>query len=138
MSKSNIFDVAEHHSESNLSTLCEWAEDLQVIPSNFLIIAHNLHRFLGSNADPSEISAQKTQGAEASKAASDSSQGTPKYTADDITTDKNFANEGLAYARDVEVNNGRWAMIGWAILIEYAPIQVDPDINEIWGGLYCT
>ena len=39
-------------------------------------------------------------------------QGVPKYTSNDVVTDKNFANEGLAYARDVEINNARAAMIG--------------------------
>lgn len=70
-------------------------------------------RFLGDSDD--KTNKQKTEGVAAETAASDQSslgQGTPKYTSDDIVTDKNFANEGLAYARDVEVNNGRWAMIG--------------------------
>lgn len=42
------------------------------------------------------------------------------YTSQDIITQKQFENEGLAYARDVEVNNGRWAMIGFlsALLVE--------------------
>jgi hypothetical protein len=34
------------------------------------------------------------------------------FTKDDLVTDKQFANEGLAYARDVEITNGRWAMLG--------------------------
>jgi hypothetical protein len=71
-------------------------------------------KFLGDSDD--KTNKQKTEGVAAETAASDQSslgQGTPKYTSDDIVTDKNFANEGLAYARDVEVNNGRWAMIGF-------------------------
>lgn len=34
------------------------------------------------------------------------------YSKDDISTQKQFANPGMAYARDVEVTNGRWAMLG--------------------------
>lgn len=36
----------------------------------------------------------------------------PAFGKDDIVTQKQFANEGLGYARDVEVTNGRWAMLG--------------------------
>jgi hypothetical protein len=39
---------------------------------------------------------------------------------DELVTDKQFANEGLKYARGVEVTNGRWAMLGFlaALLVE--------------------
>lgn len=74
-----------------------------------------LCRYLGSKDD--NTNAQKSEGVQAEAAASDQAPGTgvPKYTSEDIVTDKNFANEGLAYARDVEVNNGRWAMIGYVL-----------------------
>ena len=73
-------------------------------------------RVLGPNDDPTNEQSVKGASAEASN--SDSQTSGAKFTKDDLVTQKQFANEGLAYARDVEVNNGRWAMIGWACSIQ--------------------
>lgn len=74
-----------------------------------------LRRFLGGDE---ETNAQSTDGAAAENTATDGATGGQSnssdslYSKDDVVTQKQFANEGMAYARDVEVNNGRWAMLG--------------------------
>lgn len=71
-------------------------------------------RFLGKDGD--DTNAQSTQGQEAEAGASDGSSVAQEqgqgFSKDDLVTERQFANEGLAYARDVEVTNGRWAMLG--------------------------
>ena len=56
----------------------------------------------GENPQKAGVKAEQSVGQNSSGA----------FSKDDIVTDKQFANEGLAYARDVEVTNGRWAMLG--------------------------
>lgn len=72
-------------------------------------------RLLGKEGDAS--SEQKPDGNTSVKAGQvgqgeGAAQGQAAFGQNDLVTDKNFANEGLAYARDVEVTNGRYAMLG--------------------------
>lgn len=62
---------------------------------------------------------ENSQGA-AVKAEESVGQNSKGFTKDDLVTDEQFSNEGLAYARNVEVTNGRWAMLGFlaALLVE--------------------
>ena len=73
-----------------------------------------LGRFLGKDDD--ETNTQSTAGQEAEAGATDGSsiksEQDSGFNKEDLVTERQFANEGLAYARDVEVTNGRWAMLG--------------------------
>lgn len=63
----------------------------------------------GENSPKAAVEAEKLVG-----------QNSSGISKDDLVTDEQFSNEGLAYARDVEVTNGRWAMLGFlaALLVE--------------------
>lgn len=68
---------------------------------------------LGKDGD---ANAQKTAGqqaeAEATDGASEANEQLAAFNKGDLVTDRKFANEGMGYARDVEVTNGRYAMLG--------------------------
>lgn len=79
-------------------------------------------KVLGKDSD--ETNAQSSDGKQAEAGATDGSseagQQQAAFGKGDLVTDRQFANEGMGYARDVEVTNGRYAMLGFlaALLVE--------------------
>ena len=71
-------------------------------------------RVLGNDSDDTNSQSGEGQKAEASATGGSSEAGQQQaaFGKGDLVTDRQFANEGMGYARDVEVTNGRYAMLG--------------------------
>jgi hypothetical protein len=74
-------------------------------------------RVLGPSDDPTNAQSEADPQSPDESAANT---GASKFSKDDIITQPQFQNEGMKYARDVEVTNGRWAMLGFlaALIVE--------------------